>query len=111
MVQSVQLMGSIPKMARIGNPIIEFSKEDARRLHYPHDDALVISIRVRDYNTHRVMVDNGNSTDILYYPAFQQMRIDRERLVSTNTPVVGFGGTRVFPLGAVTLSVTVNDYP
>ena len=79
MVQSVQLTGSIPKMARIGNPIIGFSKEDARRLHYPHDDALVISIRVRDYNTHRVMVDNGSSTDILYYPAFQQMRIDRER--------------------------------
>ena len=111
MVQSVQLMGSIPKMARIGNPIIGFSEEDARRLHHPHDDALVISIRVGDYNMHRVMVDNGSSIDILYYPAFQQMRIDRERLVSTNTPLVGFGGTRVFPLGAVTLSVTVNDYP
>ena len=111
MVQSVQLTGSIPKMALIGNPIIGFSEEDARRLHHPHDDALVISIRVGDYNMHRVMVDNGSSIDILYYPAFQQMRIDRERLVSTNTPLVGFGGTRVFPLGAVTLSVTVNDYP
>ena len=104
-------MGSIPKMAWIGNPIIEFSKEDARRLHYPHDDALVISIRVGDYNTYRVMVDNGSSTDILYYPAFQQMRIDNEQLVSTNTSLVGFRGTRVFPLGASTLSVTVNDYP
>ena len=98
-------------MARIGNPIIGFSEEDARRLHHPHDDALVISIRVGDYNMHRVMVDNGSSIDILYYPAFQQMRIDRERLVSTNTPLVGFGETRVFPLGAITLSVTVNDYP
>ena len=27
-----------------------------------------------------------------------------------NDPLVGFGGTRVFPLGAVTLSVTVGDY-
>ena len=98
-------------MPRINNPIIEFSEEDVGRLHHSHDDALVISIRVGDYNMHRVMVDNGSSIDILYYPAFQQMRIDRERLVSTNTPVVGFGGTRVFPLGAVTLSVTVNDYP
>ena len=98
-------------MAWIDNPIIRFSEEDARRLHHPHDDALVISIRVGDYNMHRVMVDNGRSIDILYYPAFQQMRIDRERLVSTNTPLVGFGETRVFPLGAITLSVTVNDYP
>ena len=39
------------------------------------------------------------------------MRIDRERLVPTNAPLVGFGGTRVFPLGVVTLSMTVGDYP
>ena len=110
-VQNVQPTSSVPKMLRIDNPVIEFLEEDARRLHHPHDDALVISIRVRDYNTHRVLVDNGNSVDILYYPAFQQMRINRERLVPTNAPLVGFGGTRVFPLGAVILSVTVGDYP
>ena len=39
------------------------------------------------------------------------MRIDRARLIPTNAPLVGFGGTKVFPLGAVTLSVTVGDYP
>ena len=39
------------------------------------------------------------------------MRIDRERLILTSAPLVGFGGTRVFPLGAITLSVTVGDYP
>ena len=110
-VQNVQLTSSVPKMLRIYNPVIEFLEKDARRLHHPHDDALVISIRVKDYNTHRVLVDNGNSVDILYYPAFQQMRINRERLVPTNAPLVGFGGTRVFPLGAVILSVTVGDYP
>ena len=60
---------------------------------------------------HRVLVDNGSSADILYYPVLQQMRIDKERLIPTNAPLVGFGGTRVFPLGAVTLSVMVGDYP
>ena len=60
---------------------------------------------------HRVLIDNGSSADILYYTAFQQMRIDRERLIPTNAPLVGFGGSRVFPLGAVTLSVIVGDYP
>ena len=60
---------------------------------------------------HWVLIDNNNSIDILYYPAFQQMRIDREQLVLINAPLVGFRGTRVFPLGIVTLSVTVGDYP
>ena len=39
------------------------------------------------------------------------MRIERERLIPTNAPLVGFGGTRVYPLGAVTLPMTVRDYP
>ena len=98
-------------MARREGPIIGFSEEDARGLHHPHDDALVVSLRVEDYNMHRVLVDNGSLADILYYLAFQQMRIDRERLISTNAPLVGFGGSRVFPLGTVTLSVMVGDYP
>ena len=39
------------------------------------------------------------------------MMIDRERLVPTNALLIGFRGTRVYPLSAVTLSVTVGDYP
>ena len=111
MVQNVQLTGTVPKIARREGPIISFSEEDARRLHHPHDDALVVSMRVGDYNMHQVLVDNGSSADILYYPAFQQMRIDKEQLIPTNAPLVGFEGSRVFPLGAVTLSMTVGDYP
>ena len=110
-VQNVQLMGSIPKITRRESPIIGFSEEDARRLHHPHDDALVVSVRVGDYNVHRMLVNNGSSADILYYPAFQQMGIDRARLIPTNALLVGFGGTRVLPLGAITLSITVGDYP
>ena len=111
MVQNIQLMGSIPKMAWIDNPLIGFSKEDARHLHHPHDDGLVVSIWAGDYNMHRVLVDNSSSADILYYLAFQQMGIDRKRLVPTNAPLVGFGGTRIFPLGVITLVVIVGDYP
>ena len=98
-------------MAGVDNPVIGFTEKDARHLHHPHDDALVVSIRVGDYNTYKVLVDNESFADILYYPAFQQMRIERERLIPTNAPLVGFGGTMVYPLGAVTLPVTVRDYP
>ena len=111
MVQNVQLTGFIPTMARIDNPIIEFLEENAQCLHHSYDDTPVVSIRAGDYNTYRVLVDNGSFADILYYPAFQQMRIDRERLVSTKAPLFGFGGTKVYPLSAVTLPITVGDYP
>ena len=60
---------------------------------------------------HRVLVDNGSSTNILYYLAFQQMRIDRKRLIPTNALLIGFGGIRVFPLDAITISVIEGNYP
>ena len=111
LVQNVQLTSFVPKIARKESPIIGFSEEDARRLHHPYDNALVVSIQRGDYNVHLVLVDNGSLMDILYYPAFQQMRIDRARMIPTNALLVGFGGTRVFPLGAITLSITVGYYP
>lgn len=36
--------------------------------------------------------------------------MERERLVLTNAPLVGFEGIRVHPLGTVTLPVSVGDY-
>ena len=97
-------------MAQVDNPIVGFSEEDAQLLHHFHDDALVVSIRVGDYNTHQVLVDNGSSADILYYPTFQQKRIEKEQLVLTNAPLVRYGGTKVYPIGAITLPVIVRDY-
>ncbi|XP_075645172.1 uncharacterized protein LOC142616190 [Castanea sativa] len=98
-------------MAFMDDPMIRLSEEDARRLYHPHDNALAVSIQIGDYSTHRVLVDNGSSVDVLYYPAFQKMRIGRERLIPTDAPLIGFGGTRVYLLGVVTLPVIVGDYP
>ena len=54
--------------------VITFTDEDIERIHHPHDDAIVITLFIADYTTKKVLVDNGSSTDILYYLAFQQMR-------------------------------------
>ena len=51
-------------------PSITFTGKDGRRLHHPHDDAIVITLTIANYMTRRVLVDNGSSVDILYYLAF-----------------------------------------
>ena len=58
-----------------------------------------------------MLVNNGSSMDILYYPAFQQMKVDKEHLLPSDTLLVGFGGTKVFPVGIITLPVTIGTYP
>ena len=60
MVHTVQLTGSVPKMPQVNNPTIEFSENDAQRLHHPHEDALMVSLQIGDYNIHRILVDNGS---------------------------------------------------
>ena len=69
-VQSVQIPGHLPKLARIDEPTINFTEDDARRLHHPYDNALVISLSIANFNTRWVLVDNGSLVAILYYPAF-----------------------------------------
>ena len=70
-VQSVQLSGRSPKVRTTDEQAITFTEEDAERIHHPHDDAIVITFLIADYTTKRVLVDNGSSVDILYFPAFQ----------------------------------------
>ena len=91
--------------------VISFTKEDARRLHHPHDDALVTNLTIANFNTQWVLVDNGSSANIIYYLAFQQIRIGKERLIPSNVPQIGFGGMKVMPVGSITLPVTIGTYP
>ena len=81
------------------------------RIHHPHDDAIIITLLITDYTTRRVLVDNGSSSDILYYPAFQQMKLGRDQLHLVNSPLVGFGGIKVQPVGTISLPVVVGAYP
>ena len=110
MVWSVQISEWPPKVTKVDNLAISFTKEDARWLHHPHDDASVISLLIADFNTQRVLVDDRSSADILYYPAFQQMRINKEHLLASDTSLVGFGGTKIFSIGTITLPVTIETY-
>uniref|UniRef100_A0A2N9HF13 Integrase catalytic domain-containing protein n=1 Tax=Fagus sylvatica TaxID=28930 RepID=A0A2N9HF13_FAGSY len=100
-----------PKNIRLDDQIISFSEEDARGTHQPHDDALVITINIAGFTTRRVMVDNGSSADILYLPAYQQMRLDKDKLRPMDAPLVGFTGDKICPVGIVTLPITVGTHP
>ena len=85
--------------------------EDAARKHHPHDDAIIITLLIADYTARRVLVDNGSSADILYYPAFQQINLGRDQLHLVHSPLVGFGGMKVQLMGTIMLPVVVGAYP
>ncbi|XP_030942042.1 uncharacterized protein LOC115967098 [Quercus lobata] len=90
---------------------MSFSEGDAKGVKQPHNDPLVIVLNIEGFNTKRILVDNGSSADIIYFPAFQQLRLDPKRLLPFDSPLVSFSGDRVYPRGIVTLTMMAGTYP
>ena len=56
-----------PKRTKVNfHPTLSFSEEDKIRTTQPHDDALLITLRIGDYNVKRVMVDGGSVAEVMY---------------------------------------------
>ena len=90
---------------------MSFNEADARGVKLPHNDPLVIMLNIEGFNTKRILVDNGSSADIIYLPAFQQLRLDPKRLGPFESPLVSFSEDKVYPRGIVMLTVTVGTQP
>ncbi|XP_057471061.1 uncharacterized protein LOC130759861 [Actinidia eriantha] len=97
-------------MARAHLPIT-FTNDDLRGLHFPHDDALVISTVIANFNVQRTLVDNGSSVDILFISTSDKMKIGLYKLHPFHTLLVGFGGNTTHPLGWIKLPVTLVTEP
>ena len=70
---------AVSKLPRL-DTAITFSDSDLEGYQHPHDDPLVIRVAVTNKTIHRVLVDNGSSTDIIFASAFDNMGIGREKL-------------------------------
>ncbi|GFZ08777.1 hypothetical protein Acr_20g0005850 [Actinidia rufa] len=92
-------------------PPITFSSDDLRGLHLPHDDALVVSAVIANFNVQRILIDSGNSADILFISVFEKMKIGLDKLHPFHNPLIGFGGNTTQPLGWVNLPITLGTEP
>ena len=93
----IQVVAKLPRL----DTTISFSDFNMEGCQHPHDDPLVIRIVVANKIVHRVLVNNGSSTDIIFALAFDKMGIGREKLEPVNAHLRGFSGERVLPLGSI----------
>ncbi|GAV64608.1 hypothetical protein CFOL_v3_08126, partial [Cephalotus follicularis] len=91
--------------------VISFSEVDYEGVCLPHDDPMVITLLVELFTMKGILIDNGSSTDILYKHGFDQLRIPINQLKPVKTPLVGFAGEMVHPLGSINLSVVAGTAP
>ncbi|GJR53530.1 hypothetical protein Tco_1404051 [Tanacetum coccineum] len=90
---------------------IAFSSHDPIPSHCNGDDPLVIKAYIGGTMIHRIYVDGGSSAEILYDHCFQQLSATlKETLQPPTTPLIGFAGQSLWPLGVITLPLTMYDY-
>ena len=99
-----------PKVPHHPPPIL-FIEKDADGISYPHDDALVITLKVATGKVERTLVDTSSSVDIIFKSALDQLLIESPKITLYVTPLIGFAGYMVIPKGIITLSVTLGKVP
>ena len=87
------------------HPVLSFSEEDKVRTTQPHDDALLITLRIGGYNVKRVIADEGNATEIMYPDLFKGLKLKPEDLMPYNSPLMSFDGKLVTPKGMIRLPI------
>ncbi|XP_023871702.1 uncharacterized protein LOC111984318 [Quercus suber] len=94
------------KRARMkSHPILSFSEEEKIGTTQPHDDVLVITLRIGDYDVKRVMVDDGSGAEVMYPDLYKGLRLKPEDLIPYSSPLISFDGKLVIPKGMIRLPI------
>ncbi|KAG4974699.1 hypothetical protein JHK82_031595 [Glycine max] len=73
------------------------------------DDLVVISIIIANFMVSKVLIDQGNSTDILYWKTFQRLEVSPYTIHPHASPLLGFAVERVKNRGYVDVMTTFSQ--
>nr|GEV26639.1 reverse transcriptase domain-containing protein [Tanacetum cinerariifolium] len=71
---------------------------------------MIIKVEIGGHYLHRMYVDGGSSSKILYEHCFSRFRLEiKNQLIPANTPLVRFSGEIIWPLEQISLLVRIGD--
>jgi hypothetical protein len=85
---------------------ITFIEADLKLTSVPHRDAMVITAHIDKWNVMRMLVDIGSQAEILFRSTFEQMGFSQKQLKEASKPLYGFDGTKIEPVGCISLPVS-----
>nr|XP_023880002.1 uncharacterized protein LOC111992338 [Quercus suber] len=106
---SVEGSNPKPKRARLEvRPSLSFSDKNEVETIQPHNDALVVTLRIEGYDVQRVIVDQGSCAEIMYPDLYWGLNFKPEDLTAYDSPLVSFDGKVVIPKGQIRLPVQAS---
>ena len=101
----------MPKRVKTNVPLVlSFSDVDKQGTIQPHDDALVVTLRIGGYDVKRVMVDQSSAAEIMYPDLYKGLGLKPEDLTTYSSPLVSFKGKMVVPKGQIRLPMQAGTY-
>ena len=98
------------KRAKVEIPLVMgFSNKDKIGTIQPHDNALMITLRIGGYDVKRVMVDQGSTAEIMYPDLYKGLNLKPEDLTPYNSPLVSFEGKIIIPKGQIRLPMQTGS--
>ncbi|CAE6199346.1 unnamed protein product [Arabidopsis arenosa] len=88
-------------------PSISFDNSDTQGLTGPHDDALVITLDVANFEVTRCLIDTGSSVDLIFLSTLQRMGISKADIIGPPAPLVAFTSDTSMSLGNIKLPILV----
>jgi len=82
-------------------PALSFSYEDKVGTLQPHDNTLVVTLRIEGYDVKKVLADQGSDAKIMYPDLFKGLKLRSEDLTRYDSPLIGFDGKIIFPKGQI----------
>ena len=96
--------------------MLSFSEEDKVGTIQPHNDALVITLRIRGYDMKRLMVGNDSGAEVMYPDLYKGLNLRPEDLTVYDSLLMSFEAKMVtlrgeirLPMQAGTTMVGVNS--
>ena len=65
----------------------------------------MITLRIKDYDVKRVMVDGDSAAEVMYPDLYKGLGLKPEDLMPYNFPLMSFDGTLVIPNGMIRLPI------
>ncbi|GJX74880.1 reverse transcriptase domain-containing protein [Tanacetum coccineum] len=71
---------------------------------------MIIEAEIGGHFVHRIYVDGGASSEVLYEHCFVRLRPEiRSQMIPATTSLIGFSGETIWPLGQISLLVKIGD--
>ncbi|GJQ94068.1 reverse transcriptase domain-containing protein [Tanacetum coccineum] len=95
---------TVDEMMRVATSFLRGGEDEGT------EGSVTIEAEIGGHYIHRMYVDGGSASEILYEHCFSRLRPEiKNQLIPATTPLIGFSGEIIWPIGQIQLLVKIGD--